>query len=87
MNFVDVKLELLLWAQKRSGQRAERLYKRFPKLKSWEKGERKPTLNPLEKFAKAVHVPVAYLFLDKPPVETMPIPDFRKMPNTEHKKP
>ena len=87
MNFVDVKPNLLLWAQKRSGQGAERLYKRFPKLKAWEEGEKKPTLKQLEKFAKAVHVPVAYLFLDKPPVETMPIPDFRKMPNTEHKKP
>ena len=87
MNFVDVKPNLLLWAQKRSGQKIEQLYKRFPKLKAWEEGEKKTTLKQLEKFAKAVHVPVAYLFLDKPPVETMPIPDFRKIPNTEHKKP
>ena len=87
MNFVNVKPNLLLWAQKRSGQNAEKLYKKFPKLKAWEKGDIKPTLKQLETFAKAVHVPVAYLFLDKPPAEKIPIPDFRKMPNTEQKKP
>ena len=53
------------------------LRRRFPKLGSWESGDAVPTLKQLEQFAKAVHVPVGYLFLSAPPVEELPIPDFR----------
>ena len=87
MNYVAVKPTLLRWAQKRSGQSTQSLYKKIPKLKLWETGEAKPTLKQLEKFAKTVHTPVGYLFLDKPPVEKIPIPDFRKMPNVNQKNP
>ena len=87
MNHVAVKPTLLRWAQKRSGQSIQSLYKKIPKLKLWETGEVKPTLKQLEKFAKTVHTPIGYLFLDKPPVEKIPIPDFRKMPNVGQIKP
>ncbi len=87
MNYVAVKPTLLRWAQKRSGQNIKTLYNKFPKLKLWETGEAKPTLKQLERFAKTVHTPIGYLFLDKPPVEKVPIPDFRKMPNVSQKNP
>ena len=87
MNYVAVKPTLLRWAQKRSGQSIKKLYDKFPKLKLWEAGKVKPTLKQLEKFAKTVHTPIGYLFLDKPPVEKVPIPDFRKMPNVIQKNP
>ena len=79
MDYVSVKPALLRWAQKRSGQNIQNLYKKFPKLKLWEAGKAQPTLKQLEKFAKTVHAPIGYLLLDKPPVEKIPIPDFRKM--------
>ncbi|MDE0119181.1 MAG: ImmA/IrrE family metallo-endopeptidase [Bdellovibrionales bacterium] len=87
MNYVAVKPTLLRWAQKRSGQSIQSLYKKIPKLKLWETGEAKPTLKQLEQFAKTVHTPIGYLFLDKPPIEKIPIPDFRKMPNVSQKNP
>ena len=86
MNYVAVKPALLRWAQKRSGQNIQNLHKQIPKLKLWEAGEAQPTLKQLEKFAKTVHAPIGYLFLDKPPVERITIPDFRKMPATMRQK-
>ena len=87
MNYVSVKPSILRWAKKRSGQNVHILYKKFPKLKSWETGKEKPTLKQLEKFSKTVHAPIGYLLLDKPPVEEIPIPDFRRMPDVNQKDP
>src|SRR3972149_7073561 len=74
---VEVKPELLRWARKRSGIDSDVLVHRFPGLDDWESGKARPTLRQLEQFAKATHAPVGYLFLPEPPVERVPIPDFR----------
>ena len=50
---------------------------RFRKLPEWESGSTQPTLKQIEAFARAVHIPVGYLFLTQPPKEPIPIPDFR----------
>lgn len=49
----------------------------FPRVKAWIEGEQKPTLSQLEAFARKVHVPFGYLFLEEPPEESLPIPYFR----------
>ena len=78
---VQIKPELLRWARERSGLDRAELAHRFPKLDAWDRRESSPTLKQLESFAKATHTPVGYLFLQEPPVERVPIPDFRTAGN------
>lgn len=81
MNRVEVRPELLRWARDRAGLSVEVLARRFPKLDAWEQGAAHPTLKQLEDFAKATFTPVGFLFLEAPPVERVPIPDFRTIGN------
>lgn len=78
---VDVKPAMLRWARDRSGLDPNVLAHRFPKLTNWEQEEEQPTLRQLEEFAKVTHAPIGYLFLPTPPVERIPIPDFRTIGN------
>lgn len=81
MSRIPVKPELLVWARERARLDVPDLAHRFPKLREWEAGVLLPTLRQLEEFARAVHVPIGYLFLPAPPQESLPIPDFRTMAN------
>ncbi len=76
---VEVKPGLLRWARERAGLTQEQLQRqsKFKQLPHWETGEKQPTLKQIESFARAVHVPVGYLFLSEPPEESIPIADFR----------
>ena len=82
MDRIEVRPELLRWARERAGLSTEVLRRRFPKLAAWERRTAQPTLKQLENFAKATFTPVGFLFLDAPPVERVPIPDFRTIGNT-----
>jgi Zn-dependent peptidase ImmA (M78 family) len=74
---VSVKPELLRWARERARIPESALARRLPKLAAWEQGTVLPTLKQVEAFARATHAPIGYLFLETPPVEDVPIPDFR----------
>jgi Zn-dependent peptidase ImmA (M78 family) len=74
---VNVKPELLRWAADRGGFSTATLARRFPRLDEWLTGQAEPTLKQLEQFAQFVHAPVGYFFLAEPPLERLPIPDFR----------
>jgi len=76
---VSVKPELLRWAWQRARLDPLEVEDRFPQYALWERGEKQPTLKQLERFAKATHTPIGFLFLQEPPEEKVPIPDFRTM--------
>lgn len=80
MTRVPVRPEILKWACDRAGISLSSLADRFPTLPKWVRGEVQPTLRQLEEFAKATHAAFGYFFLTEPPVEKIPIPDFRTMP-------
>ena len=89
---VDVKPELLQWACNRStrsrfGPTAESLARKFPKLEAWIQGEVHPTFKQLEAFAKATRTPFGYFFLQTPPVEVLPVGDFRTFGDVEIRDP
>jgi len=84
---VDVNPEVLVWACERSGLELDDLTRRFPKLSEWEQGDRSPTLKQLERFAHVTHTPVGFLFLQEPPDEQVPIPDYRTAGDTGVRRP
>ena len=87
MTRIAISKELLRWARERAGLTQDELIRKFKRLPEWETGEIQPTLKQVEDFARAVHVPVGYLFLTKPPEEAMPIPDFRTFPGEDVRRP
>jgi Zn-dependent peptidase ImmA (M78 family) len=74
---VEISPELLAWARQRSGVTFGDLSRRFPALGAWERHEQLPTMKQLEGYAQATHTPVGYFFLPTPPIERVPIPDYR----------
>ncbi|MFA6922127.1 MAG: ImmA/IrrE family metallo-endopeptidase [Gallionella sp.] len=77
MTRISVSPDMIRWARDRAQLDVFALEGRFPKLEAWEIGEIQPTLKQLEDYARATHAPIGYFFLSEPPVEPMPIPDFR----------
>lgn len=74
---IEVKSEIIRWAMHRSGRTAGGLVQRFPKIHIWESDLARLTLTELEKLASATLTPLGFFFLPNPPVEKLPIPDFR----------
>lgn len=81
MNRVAIQPDMLNWACERAGFSIADLQHRFPHLPAWATGATQPTLKQVENFARATYTPVGYLFLTEPPVENVPIPDFRTLGN------
>lgn len=88
MSHVEVNEDILDWALQRSGADSiESIQLKFPKLREWKSGEKRPTLRQLEDFAKATHTPFGYFFLSKPPKEELNVPDFRTLGDKQPSQP
>lgn len=74
---INISPENLIWATECSGLTIDSLEDIYPKALTWIHNESLPTLNQLQDFAKKLHVPFGFLFLDKPPEESIPITFFR----------
>lgn len=79
-----IKSNMLRWAIQRAGHNVDSYLEHNDKVRSWIEGKTKPTMRQLEDFANSVYVPCGYLFLDTPPIETMPIPLFRGSSSTSN---
>lgn len=78
---VPVSPAMLRWARDRAQLDFDALAHKFPKLADWENEKARPTLKQLEDYARATHTPIGYLFLSEPPLDHIPIPDFRTVEN------
>lgn len=85
-----VKPMLLKWARERASlttdDLAQRLHVRPARVEDWERTGQL-TLKQLENVARASYTPIGYLFLPEPPVEKLPIPDFRTLKSEELQQP
>jgi len=79
---VDAKL--LTWARDNSGLGLEVAAKKARvapgRLKNWEAGIARPTVNQLRGLAKAYKVPLGVFYLPEPPQPVQPVRDFRRLP-------
>ena len=71
---ISVNPELLRWAVDRSGLSLSDFSE---PVQEWISGKSQPTARKLEDFARKAMVPLGYLFLLRPPQESIGIPDFR----------
>jgi len=70
---------MIAWARARSGLDVVALTKQFPAYEQWESGEKQPTFHQLENLARKTLTPFGFFFLNEPPEEKLPVPDFRTL--------
>lgn len=82
-----VNPEILRWARGRARLSIETLAKSLgtagENLVAWEDGRKRPSFNQAMGYAKATHIPFGYLYLQKPPVEDLPLADLRTLNGRE----
>ncbi|WP_281322213.1 ImmA/IrrE family metallo-endopeptidase [Flavobacterium aestivum] len=77
----NINKEIIEWAIIRNGNTLNDFYSQNANVECWIKGEKFPTVKQLEDFTHKVHVPFGYMFLPKPPEESIPLPFFRSANN------
>lgn len=88
---VTVQPKVLDWARERASLTSVELARRIgvkqvEKVEKWLLSGELP-LKKLEIIAVKTHVPLGYLFLEEPPTESIPIPDFRTVASGQIRRP
>ncbi|WP_449436527.1 hypothetical protein [Pedobacter steynii] len=71
---ININPTMLTWAIARAGYIVDDFLEKFPNVKKWIEQIKSPTVKQLEEFARRVHIPFGYLFLQEPPKEQIPFP-------------
>ena len=74
---IDIRPKMLAWAIRRAGYDVAVYLSEHPDVEGWYSQEKRPTEKQLEEFAKKIHIPYGYLFLNEPSQEAVPSPLFR----------
>lgn len=90
---ITLQPALLQWARQRAGLREADLGKKLgikkapeDQVEQWEK-DGIITYSRVQKIAKITHTPFGYLFLSTPPVEVLPVADFRTVGSEDAARP
>lgn len=86
-NRIHIAGKVLGWARERSGKPDSFFDRKFPDYDAWYRGDVLPTRRQMEQFAKATYTPIGYFFLQTPPEDKLPIPDFRTIGDKGQSKP
>lgn len=83
---VELEPSVLRWARERArlsdAVLAERAGVSRERVSEWEQTGRL-RIRQVEQLARVTHTPLGYLYLETPPDEVLPLPDFRMLPGTE----
>lgn len=75
--------DMLVWAAERAGMNAENISAKMKvdvsQVEAWLDGTENPTFSQGQKLAKLLHIPFGFLYLKRPPVDDLPIPDLRTL--------
>lgn len=87
---VELRPELLRWARERAHLTSEELARKTgvkaTRVDEWEATGRL-RIRHIERVANATHTPVGMLYLEEPPIERLPLPDFRLLAGQELERP
>jgi len=76
--------DLLVWVRTNAGYTVEDIAHRLnvtpDQIESWEKGEKRPTVNQLRNIGKACKRPLAVFYLPEPPKDFQVLNDYRRIP-------
>ena len=72
-----VKPAILKWAEQRGTKNPENLKEHFSSWDDWTSGTDQPSLEQVRKIADYTNLPFGLFMLNEPPIDELPIPDFR----------
>ena len=83
--------KIITWARERAELDIEETAKKLgvvvARLAAWENGDSHPSVKQAESLANKLNIPFGYLYLTEPPVEELPLADFRTVSGARRLKP